>query len=98
MKITKNIGMLLLAVYLLIDGLLGCGLTLGPALILLYLRAIIAGILNLRGTCCVENISGTQENRKFVSEYSYLPAFLSDLDLNICRTTPPSAPVDRLGA
>ena len=32
MKITKNIGMLLLAVYLIIDGLLGFGLNLGPAI------------------------------------------------------------------
>ena len=39
MKITKNIGMLLLAVYLIIDGLLGFGLNLGPAIFLLYLVA-----------------------------------------------------------
>jgi len=32
MKITKNIGMLLLAVFLIIDGLLGFGLNLGPAI------------------------------------------------------------------
>jgi hypothetical protein len=32
MKITKNIGMLLLAVYLIVDGLLGFGLNLGPAI------------------------------------------------------------------
>jgi hypothetical protein len=49
MKITKNIGMLLLAVYLIIDGLLGFGLNLGPAIFLLYLLAIIAGILILLG-------------------------------------------------
>ena len=30
MKFTKNIGMVLLAVYLIIDGLLGFGLNLGP--------------------------------------------------------------------
>jgi hypothetical protein len=49
MKITKNIGMLLLAVYLIIDGLLGFGLNLGPAIFLLYLLAIIAGILIMLG-------------------------------------------------
>ena len=49
MKMTKNIGMLLLAVYLIIDGLLGFGLNLGPAIFLLYLLAIIAGILILLG-------------------------------------------------
>jgi hypothetical protein len=49
MKITKNIGMLLLAVYLIVDGLLGFGLNLGPAIFLLYLLAIIAGIMILLG-------------------------------------------------
>jgi hypothetical protein len=49
MKITKNIGMLLLAVYLIVDGLLGFGLNLGPAIFLLYLLAIVAGILILLG-------------------------------------------------
>ena len=49
MKITKNIGMLLLGFYLIIDGLLGFGLNLGPAIFLLYLLAIIAGVLILIG-------------------------------------------------
>jgi len=49
MKITKNIGMLLLAVYLIVDGLLGFGLHLGPAIFLLYLVALAAGILILLG-------------------------------------------------
>jgi hypothetical protein len=49
MKITKNIGMLLLAVYLIVDGLLGFGLNLGPAIFLLYLIALAAGILILLG-------------------------------------------------
>jgi hypothetical protein len=49
MKITKNLGMVLLAVYLIIDGLLGFGLQLGPAIFLLYLVAIIAGVLILIG-------------------------------------------------
>jgi hypothetical protein len=49
MKITKSFGMILLAVYLIVDGLLGFGLQLGPAIFLLYLVAIIAGILILLG-------------------------------------------------
>jgi NAD(P)H-hydrate repair Nnr-like enzyme with NAD(P)H-hydrate epimerase domain len=49
MKITKNIGMLLLAAYLIIDGLLGFGLNLGPAIFLLYLVALAAGICILIG-------------------------------------------------
>jgi len=44
MKFTKNIGMILLAVYLIIDGLLGFGLQLGPAIFLLYVVALAAGI------------------------------------------------------
>ena len=44
MKLTKNIGMLLLAVYLIFDGLLGFGLNVGPAIFLLYLVALAAGI------------------------------------------------------
>jgi hypothetical protein len=49
MKITKNIGMLLLAVYLIIDGLLGFGLNPGPAIFLLYVVALAAGIFILVG-------------------------------------------------
>ena len=49
MKITKNIGMLLLAVYLIVDGLLGFGLNLGPAIFLLYIIALAAGIFILVG-------------------------------------------------
>jgi hypothetical protein len=49
MKITKNLGMVLLAVYLIIDGLLGFGLQLGPAIFLLYIVAIVAGALILLG-------------------------------------------------
>jgi hypothetical protein len=49
MKITKNIGMLLLAVYLIIDGLLGFGLQLGPAIFLLYIVALAAGVFILIG-------------------------------------------------
>jgi hypothetical protein len=49
MKITKNIGMLLLAIYLIIDSLLGFGLNLGPAIFLLYFVALAAGIFILIG-------------------------------------------------
>ena len=49
MKITKNIGMLLLAVYLIVDGLLGFGLNLGPAIVLLYIIALASGIFILVG-------------------------------------------------
>ena len=49
MKITKNIGMLLLAIYLIMDGLLGFGLNLGPGIFLLYPEALAAGIFILMG-------------------------------------------------
>ena len=49
MKITKNIGMLLLAVYLIIDGLLGFGVNFGAAIFLLYLIALGAGVFILIG-------------------------------------------------
>jgi hypothetical protein len=49
MKFNKNIGMILLAVYLIIDGLLGFGLQLGPAIFLLYVVALAAGIFILIG-------------------------------------------------
>jgi hypothetical protein len=49
MKFTKNIGMFLLAVYLIIDGLLGFGLQLGPAIFLLYVIAVVAGAFILLG-------------------------------------------------
>jgi hypothetical protein len=49
MKFTKNIGMFLLAVYLIIDGLLGLGLQLGAAIFLLYLVALAAGIFIVIG-------------------------------------------------
>ena len=49
MKITRNIGIFLLAIYLIVDGLLGFGLNLGPAIFLLYLIALAAGIFILLG-------------------------------------------------
>jgi len=52
MKFTKNIGMVLLAAYLIIDGLLGFGLQLGPAILLLYIVALAAGSFILIGKYC----------------------------------------------
>ena len=49
MKLTKNIGMLLLAVYIIIDSLLGFGLNLGPAIFLLYIVGLAAGVFILIG-------------------------------------------------
>ena len=49
MKVTKNISMLLLALYLILDALLGFGLNIGPAVFLLYLIAMAAGIFILIG-------------------------------------------------
>ena len=49
MKLTKNIGMLLLAVYLIVDGLLGFGLNFGPFIFLLYIVALAAGVFILIG-------------------------------------------------
>ena len=49
MKLTKNIGMILLAVYLIVDGLLGFGLNIGPAIFLLYIVALAAGVFILLG-------------------------------------------------
>jgi len=49
LKITKNIGMFLLAVYLIIDGLLGFGVNFGPAIFLLYPIALGAGVFILIG-------------------------------------------------
>ena len=46
---TKNIGMILLALFLILDALLGFGLSIGPAVFLLYLLALAAGIFILIG-------------------------------------------------
>jgi hypothetical protein len=45
----KKTGMILLALYLIIDGLLGFGVNFGPLVMLLYVIAIVAGILILLG-------------------------------------------------
>ena len=48
--ITKNIGMLLLAIYLILIGIMGIsGFSLGAASILLPILALLAGILILLG-------------------------------------------------
>ena len=49
MKFNRNIGMLLLAIYIIIDSLLGFGLNLGPAIFLLYIVGLAAGIFILIG-------------------------------------------------
>ena len=49
MKLNKNIGMLLLAVYVIIDSLLGFGLNLWPAIFLLYIVGLVAGVFILIG-------------------------------------------------
>ena len=49
MKFTKSIGMLLLAVYLILHGLLGFGLPMGPAVFLIDLVALVAGVFILFG-------------------------------------------------
>lgn len=49
MKITRSVGMILLALYLILDALLGFGLNIGPAVYILYLIAFTAGILILIG-------------------------------------------------
>jgi hypothetical protein len=48
--ITKNLGMLLLAIYLILVGIMGIsGMTLGAASILLPILALVAGIMILLG-------------------------------------------------
>jgi hypothetical protein len=49
MKFNKSIGMILLAVYLIFDGLLGFGLNVGPGIFLLYLVALAAGVFIIIG-------------------------------------------------
>ena len=50
MNFTKNLGMLVLAIYLIIVGIVGVfGVSLGAASILLPILALIAGILILIG-------------------------------------------------
>ena len=49
MKFAKKLGMILLAVYLIVDSLLGFGLNLGPGIFLVYLIGFIGGICILVG-------------------------------------------------
>ena len=45
----KRFGMILLAIYLIVDSLLGFGLNLGAAIFLLYLIGLVAGAFILFG-------------------------------------------------
>ena len=45
----KKLGMILLAIYLILDAILGFGFNIGPAVFVLYLVAFAAGILILIG-------------------------------------------------
>jgi uncharacterized membrane protein len=45
----KKLGMILLAVYLILDALLGFGFNIGPAVFVLYVVAFAAGVLILIG-------------------------------------------------
>lgn len=45
----KKLGMILLALYLIIDALLGFGVNIGPLVFILYLVAFTAGVLILIG-------------------------------------------------
>ena len=49
MKTNKSIGVILLAIYLILHGLLGFGLPLGPAVVLVDIIALLAGIFLLIG-------------------------------------------------
>jgi hypothetical protein len=49
MRFIKNVGMILLAIYVIVDSLLGFGLNLGPFIFLIYLLGLIAGVCILIG-------------------------------------------------
>ena len=49
MRFIKNLGMILLAVYVIVDSLLGFGLNLGPFIFLIYLLGLLAGVCILIG-------------------------------------------------
>jgi hypothetical protein len=49
MKFNKSIGMILLAVYLLLHGLLGFGLPMGPGVFVIDIVALAAGVFILIG-------------------------------------------------
>jgi uncharacterized membrane protein len=48
-QIMKKLGMILLALFLIIDALLGFGVNIGPLVFLLYLIGFAAGVLILIG-------------------------------------------------
>lgn len=45
----KKLGMILLALYIIVDSLLGFGLNLGPFIYIIYLIGLVAGIFILIG-------------------------------------------------
>ena len=49
MKLINKLGMIFLAVYVIVDSLLGFGLNLGPFIFLIYLLGLIAGVCILIG-------------------------------------------------
>jgi hypothetical protein len=49
MKFVNKLGLIFLAIYLIVDSLLGFGLNLGPAIFLVYLIGLVGGICLLIG-------------------------------------------------
>ena len=49
MKSLNKLGLIFLAVYMIVDSLLGFGLNLGPAIFLVYLIGLIGGVCLLIG-------------------------------------------------
>lgn len=49
MKFARKLGLILLALYLIVDSLMGFGLNLGPAIFLVYLLGLIGGVCVLVG-------------------------------------------------
>ena len=45
----KKLGMILLALYIIVDSLLGFGLNLGPFIYIIYLIGLVAGVVILIG-------------------------------------------------
>ena len=46
----KKLGMILLALYIIVDSLLGFGLNLGPFIYIIYLIGLVAGVVILIGS------------------------------------------------
>jgi len=49
MKFVNKLGLIFLAIYMIVDSLLGFGLNLGPAIFLIYLIGLIGGVCLLIG-------------------------------------------------